>query len=79
MVAFISSNIPDAGELLITDILIKTSDSFFTQTGLKCDSVIRIHKITTVPQKIVQRTLGTIPNTLEMVISEKIKTLFELP
>ena len=60
-------------------IVIKTSDLFFAQTGLKCNSVIRLHKLITIPQKIVQRTLSTIPTEVEIVINEKLKTFLELP
>ena len=47
IIAFISSKIPD--DLIESDIIIKKQSENTIGTGLTVDSVIRLHKIVTIP------------------------------
>jgi len=46
-------------------------------TGLTVDSVIRLHKIVTIPKNIIKRKLGTINESIAIEVSEKIRQLFD--
>lgn len=75
IIAFISSKLSD--KLLDSDVLIKRDSKHWTGTGLSVDSVVRLHKIVTIPKLLIKRKLGTINKELQMVVSDKIKRLFD--
>ena len=74
IIAFISSKIPT--EILNSDIIIRKNTIDWQETGLSVDSIIRIHKITTIPKSMIRRKLGRINSNTENLIQEKIKQLF---
>lgn len=76
IIAFISSKIPH--ELLQSDVVVKKNESLITSTGLIVDSVIRLHKLVTIPKKLIKRQLGFADKALTEQISLKIKDLFEV-
>ncbi len=75
IIAFISSKIPD--DLIESDIIIKMHSENFNGTGLAVDSVIRLHKIITIPKGLIKRKLGAVNNTIALEIKNKISQLFE--
>lgn len=76
VIAFISSKIPK--EILDSDIIIRKNTVDWEETGLSVDSLIRIHKMTTIPKSMIKRKLGEINSTTKNMIQEKIAQLFEL-
>jgi len=77
IVAFISSRLPDA--LLNSDLLIARTHPEFADTGLKVDSVLKLHRLLTVPESLFQRQLGSLSLNLRNVVSDKLRALFQLP
>ncbi len=75
IIAFISSKIPDG--LLESDLIINKDSENSVGTGLKVDSVIRLHKMVTIPQNLIKRRIGTINNSIQAEIINKIIQLFE--
>jgi mRNA interferase MazF len=75
IIAFISSKIPE--DLIESDIIIKKQSDNSYDTGLTADSVIRLHKIVTVPKSLIKRKLGMVNKTIALEIKEKISQLFE--
>ncbi|MDE0472800.1 MAG: type II toxin-antitoxin system PemK/MazF family toxin [Ekhidna sp.] len=75
IIAFISSKISD--DLLASDVLVRRTSNYWIRTGLSVDSVIRLHKIVTIPKSLIKRKLGTINEELKMLVCEKIKQLFD--
>ena len=75
IIAFISSKIPD--DLIDSDIIIKKQSEKSLGTGLMVDSVIRLHKMVTIPKSIIRRKLGEIDKSVEKEIKEKLKQLFD--
>ncbi len=76
IVAFISSRLADA--LLASDLLIARSHPEFACTGLKLDSVLKLHRLLTVPESLFQRELGALPSDLRSSVSDKLRDLFQL-
>jgi mRNA interferase MazF len=74
VIAFISSRIPQ--ELLPSDMIIIKGDPGFEQTGLAVSSVIRIHKLATIPKSLIKRELGRLEINQQKEIDVKIKELF---
>jgi len=74
IIAFITSKIPD--DLIDSDVLIRKQSKESLGTGLIVDSVIRLHKIVTIPKSIIKRKLGGINKSVEVEISEKLRQLF---
>ena len=74
IIAFISSNLDS--NLLDTDFLISTNSK--SKTGLKVDSIIKLHKIVTIPKSFIKRKLGTLASEDINIINQKIVQLFEL-
>lgn len=76
LLAFITSNLHNATE--ITDLIIDKSNVEFEKTGLKVSSVIKIHRITTTSDNIIQKVIGTLPESYHNKIYEKLKLLFNI-
>jgi mRNA interferase MazF len=74
IIAFITSKIPD--DLVDSDIIIKKQSENFLGTGLTVDSVIRLHKIVTIPKNLIKRKLGSINESVEFEIKGKISQMF---
>ena len=75
IIAFISSRIPD--DLIESDLIINKHSENSIDTGLTTDSVIRLHKMVTIPKSLIKRKLGVISNSIELQIREKIRQLFD--
>jgi mRNA interferase MazF len=75
IIAFISGRIPD--DLIESDLIIKKLSKNSIGTGLTTDSVIRLHKMATIPKSLIKRKLGIISSSLELEIREKIRQLFD--
>jgi mRNA interferase MazF len=52
IIAFISSKIPD--DLIESDYIIRKDSDSWTGSGLAVDSVIRLHKMVTIPGNLVK-------------------------
>lgn len=75
IIAFISSRIPN--DLNKSDLILKKQSEDSMGTGLTVDSVIRLHKIVTIPKNLIKRKLGRINNSVEIQIKKKIRQLFD--
>lgn len=76
IVAFISSNVKNQDELF--DILIEKETESFDKTGLITDSIIKLHRLTTIPKKLIKRKLGEANPILVKKIKSNLVQLFEL-
>ncbi len=76
ILAPITSNLNNATET--TDILLENKQNDFEKTGLKVSSVIKIHKLITIPDKIIQKTIGFLPESLHKEVDGKLKLLFNI-
>jgi mRNA interferase MazF len=75
IIAFISSKIPE--DLNDSHLIIRKHSKESVGTGLTVDSVIRLHKIVTIPKSLIKRKLGKINSSMEVEIISKIRQLFE--
>ncbi len=76
IIALISSKIPD--DLIDSDYVIKMNNSEWIGTGLTVDSVIRLHKMVTIPKSLIKRKLGKINRKVESDISVLLSQLFDI-
>ncbi len=76
VIAFISSQIPHSLEA--SDLLIEKKNENFKITGLSVDSVIKLHRLVTIPKSLIKRQLGILPSNQQAEIDQKLKALFEL-
>ena len=76
IIALISSKIPD--DLIDSDFVIKINTDDWIGTGLTVDSVIRLHKIVTIPKYLIKRKLGKINRRIKSELSMKIRQLFDI-
>jgi mRNA interferase MazF len=74
IIAFISSRIPE--DRVDSDIVVSKHSENSPDTGLTVDSVIRLHKMVTIPKSLIKRKLGTINPNLEAEVKEKVNRLF---
>jgi mRNA interferase MazF len=58
VVAFISSNINDLHEE--SDIVLKKENDIFDCTGLHVDSVIKLHRMVTIPKLVKNKKISSI-------------------
>lgn len=76
IIAFISSKIPE--HQIDSDLIINQGSSDWEGTGLIVDSVIRLHKLVTIPKSLIKRKLGGINKSLRVEINLKLKKLFDV-
>lgn len=76
VIAFISSKIPT--ETLQTDIVIEKNTQAWKNSGLFVRSVIRLHKVVTIPKWLIKRKLGNLDSSLMNNVQHKLKILLEL-
>ena len=72
VIVFITSQIPE--DKMESDISLEKSD----ETGLKINSILRLHRITTIPSELIKRQLGQIPTKKKIEIKHKLSQLFDL-
>jgi mRNA interferase MazF len=75
IIAFITSKIPE--DLIESDMILRKQSENSLGTGLTVDSVIRLHKIVTIPKSLIKRKLGSINQSVEIEIKRKITLMFE--
>jgi mRNA interferase MazF len=61
-----------------SDLIIENTTDEFEKTGLKVSSVIKLHRLITASDKIIQKTIGILPESYHTVVYEKLKTLFNI-
>lgn len=76
VVAFISSQLPV--DILETDVVLESSQTGFSSTGLRVSSVLRLHRLMTVTTSLLKRELGDLPPSFQREVDTKLKKLFEL-
>ena len=76
VIAFITSQIKKANEPF--DLRIEDTDSDFAITGLKVSTAIRIHRLVTIPHRLIRRQLGELPKDYQKELENKLKQLFGL-
>jgi len=75
IIAFITSKMPE--DLIESDMVLRKQSENSLGTGLTVDSVIRLHKIVTIPKSLIKRKLGSINQSVEVEIKRKITLMFE--
>jgi mRNA interferase MazF len=76
ILAPITSNLNNATE--VTDLIIDKAEVGFEKTGLKVCSAIKIHRLLTASDKIIQKVIGDLPESYHQQVYEKIRLLFGL-
>jgi PemK-like, MazF-like toxin of type II toxin-antitoxin system len=77
VVAFITSRPVESR--LFTDVVLSANDPDFATTGLRLDSVLRLHRLVTLTAMIFQRELGFLPERILSQVEITINALFRLP
>ncbi len=77
VLAFISS-VFDRSKLLLTDELLQTTNTDFTLSGLKKDSVFKMDKLATVDSSIILGEIGETSPTLQAKLDAKLKIALAL-
>lgn len=75
IIAFITTQMD---EILDTDILLDTKEKIFAQTGLKFSSLIRLHKLTSIPLENVEGEIGVLSEKKRKEIKSKLETMFQI-
>jgi len=76
VIAFISSKLDqNATE---SDLLILDTDEGFSMTGLALSSVIKLHRLITVPTNLIKRKLGELSPAYQKQLKLKLKEIFAL-
>lgn len=76
VIAFISSNLKTRIEN--SDILLYKNKKLAEGTGLAVDSVIKMHRLVTIPKRLIKRKLGEANFELKQNIQLRLKSLFEI-
>lgn len=76
VVAFISSKVPP--ELSEVDVLVSRTDTGFSKSGLKVDSLIKLDKIATVLKHLVVGELGELDEESRQAVNRKLKKILEM-
>ncbi len=76
VIAYISSQIERNSEEF--DVLLSKSVAGFAETGLRLESVIKLHRLVAIPLHFVKKTLGKLPAVVLPEVNQKIISLFQL-
>ena len=76
VLAFITSRVP--ANLLESDVVLDSSRSDFTITGLRVTSTLRLHRLMTVTTALIRRELGELSPRMEAEVTGKLQNLFHL-
>jgi len=76
VVAFISSKIPEFIEDF--DLVIDQKNENWADTGLLVPSVLKLHKLVSIPQNLILRELGVFPKKLTAILEGNMKSIFHL-
>ncbi len=76
VVAFVTSQISKATET--TDLKILSTDSEFYKTGLRQNSAIRLHRLFSISENMIDYVFGELPTAYQKDLENKLKDLFEL-
>jgi len=76
ILAFITSNIQNAKEQ--SDLIINPTDENFDLTGLMVSSVVKLHRLTTIPINLIKRNLGKLNENHIAEIKNKLRNLLDL-
>lgn len=76
IIAFITSHFP--ADLQETSVPISMDEQGFDKTGLKTNSSILLHRLTTISTAIILRELGELPSHIQSQVHSKLKRLFSL-
>lgn len=68
----------DNQEILDTDLMIDSSKAYFIATGLKSDSVIKLHRLITVVPSQIGEAIGNLPEELIPQLQKKLQKVFQL-
>ena len=55
------------------DVLLNGAHPDFTRTGLRTDSLVRVAQLTTLPDKVIQGSIGDISPTMLALIKERLR------
>lgn len=65
-------------EILETDLVVDSSTPYFSVTGLKNNSVIKLHRLVTVTPSQIGEVIGHLPKELVPELKEKLSQVFQL-
>lgn len=74
VLAFVSSRIPTP--LLESDVVLQPET--YAETGLRVESVLRLHRLMTVSTELIRRELGCVPKAVWADIEQRLRNLFGL-
>jgi len=72
----ITSNLNNATEN--TDLIIESTKVDFDKTGLKVSSVIKLHRLITTSDTIIQKIIGVLPIPYHINVYDNLKLLFSI-
>jgi hypothetical protein len=64
--------------LKLLDLIIEKKEIDFEKMGLKASSVIKLHRLLTASDIIIEKTIGVLPPSYHSKVYEKLKLLFKL-
>jgi mRNA-degrading endonuclease toxin of MazEF toxin-antitoxin module len=76
IVAYITSSAPP--RLLASDLWLDPADPNDGATGLSIKSLVRLHKLATVHQRDLIRSMGTVSTLIMSGVSAKLRSIFQL-
>jgi mRNA interferase MazF len=76
VLAFITSSVPPTPET--TDLVLDPASVDFGPTGLRVRSAIRLHRLVTVSDSIIQRRLGNLTPALQAQVKTRLLTVFKI-
>lgn len=72
----LTSNLTNVTETF--DLAIENTDPDFKSTGLKVSSIIKLHRLLTASDSIIQSTIGVLPETYHVEVYDRLKKLFNI-
>lgn len=75
ILAYITTDLEDKLE---TDIFIDATQPYFTKTGLRSSSVLKLHRLITITPSQIGEVIGNLPDELIPQLKKKLIKVFQL-
>lgn len=75
ILAYITTDLED---ILDTDIFIDSSQTYFSNTGLRSSSAVKLHRLITVTPSQIGGVIGTLPEEFIPELKKKLMKVFRL-
>lgn len=75
ILAYITTDVTDQMD---TDMYLDSLQPYFRKTGLRCASLVKLHRLITVTPHQIGQTIGVLPEAMIPQVKKRLRSIFQL-